>query len=207
MKQVFDHIHRNNEWKDEESISGPGSSLANTEAIRRWFPRLIRELDIRVLLDIPCGDFHWMKTMDLELDAYIGADIVEELTRANIEKYCTPDYTNRQFLTLDITCDPLPDADLIFCRDCMVHFSDKDVGRAIENIRRSGARYLLTTTFCNRPSNPEITTGQWRPLNLQAAPFRLPAPERLISEEYAGSNGNYTDKQLALWKTRDLVML
>jgi len=207
MKEVFGHIYKNNEWKNEESISGPGSSLANTEAIRRWFPDLIRELDVRVLLDIPCGDFHWMREMELELEAYIGADIIEDLTRTNIEKYCSPEHNNRQFLTLDITSDPLPDADLIFCRDCLVHFSNADVVRAIENIRLSGARYLLTTTFSARTSNPEIITGQWRPLNLQAAPFRLAGPERLISEEYTGSNGNYPDKHLGLWKVSELTLL
>ena len=207
MQQVFEHIYRNKVWKNKESISGPGSNLANTEVVLRWLPRLIRDLEVRVLLDIPCGDFHWMKEMDLELDVYIGADIIEELMRTNLEKYCTPEHTNRQFMTLDITSHSLPDADLIFCRDCLVHFSDVDVGRAINNIRRSGARYLLTTTFTNRLSNTDIITGQWRPLNLQAAPFRLPLPERLISEEYTGSNGNYSDKQLALWKIGDLVML
>ena len=204
MKNVFDYIYVNNKWHNEESISGPGSSLHNTAAIRRCLPDLLKELDIRVLLDIPCGDFYWMKEMDLNLDRYIGADIVADMTRSNTERYADPETGRWQFLTLDITKDPLPDADLVFCRDCLVHFSIEDIHRALNNIRRSGARYLLTTTFTNRTSNPDITTGQWRPLNLLADPFRLPAPMRLLSEEYTGSRGQYPDKQLGLWEIASL---
>ena len=48
----------------------------------------------------------------------------------------------RVFLRLDLTRDPLPDGDLILCRDCLVHLPFEDVRRAVRNFKRSGARWL-----------------------------------------------------------------
>lgn len=204
MKQVFNYIYSNNKWNNRESISGNGSNLANTIALRSWLPGLLQELEVRVLLDIPCGDFYWMKEVLLNIDTYIGADIVEELVRLNQEKYGSSTPVERRFEIMDITGSRLPRADLIFCRDCLVHFSNTDVFRALENLRKSEAIYLLATTFTERQTNAEITTGQWRPLNLQADPFSLPEPLRLISEEYTGSRGHYPDKQMGLWEISSL---
>src|SRR6185295_15560120 len=88
----------------------------------------------------------------------------------------------REFHCLDITADKLPRADLVLCRDCLVHLSFKDVFRALENIRRSGARFLLTTTFSKREQNRDIETGNWRPLNLERAPFSMPPPQLIVDD-------------------------
>lgn len=34
---------------------------------------------VRSVLDIPCGDFFWFKEIKLDLDSYIGGDIVAPL--------------------------------------------------------------------------------------------------------------------------------
>jgi hypothetical protein len=44
---------------------------------------------------------------------------------------------------LDLVRDPLPRADAVLCRDCLIHLSLEEGRRAPENIRRSGAAYLL----------------------------------------------------------------
>ena len=44
-------------------------------------------MKITSVLDIPCGDFNWMQKVDLSNIEYIGADIVEELIKKNIEIY------------------------------------------------------------------------------------------------------------------------
>lgn len=95
--------------------------------------------------------------------------------------------------------------DLILCRDCLVHFSDEDVFRALRNLARSGSRYLLTTTFPERPVNPPIRTGKWRPLILQAVPFALPPPERLINEQCTEGAGAFADKSLGLWRLETIA--
>jgi hypothetical protein len=58
----------------------------------------------------------------------------------------------------------------------------------------------LTTTFPGCASNEDIVTGDWRPLNLQLAPFNLPAPDLLINEQCTEGGNLFADKSLGLWR-------
>jgi hypothetical protein len=199
-EQVFTEEYRRNRraWKEKESSSGPGSSLAQTEAIRRALPGLLKELGCRSLLDLPCGDFFWMRLLDLDVE-YTGGDIVEEIVETNRERYATD---RRHFLRLDLLNDDLPRADLVLCRDCLVHLSFKHIVRALAGIKASGSKWLLTTTFVGRDRNDDILTGLWRPINLQLPPFNLPEPLRLIDEE--SPLEDQRDKRLGLWHAADI---
>lgn len=200
-EQVFSGIHRENAWAGDESISGPGSSREATATVRRELPALLGELGMRTLLDAPCGDFHWLAEVDLPVERYLGVDVVAAVIAANRERYGSE---RRAFAHLDLLRDPLPPADLILCRDCLVHFSFRDIERALAAFRRSGAAYLLTTTFPRLETNRDIVTGEWRPLNLEISPFRLSPPLRLVDEGYLGEGGRYADKSLGLWRLADL---
>ena len=200
LKRIFEDIYAKNHWKDPDSISGTGSNLLQTETIREQIPGLINDLNIKKLLDLPCGDFFWFDRMDLKVDQYVGGDIVEDIIKLNNEKYGSD---RRKFLLIDITKDTLPGADLIFCRDCLVHFSYDDIFKAIENIKSSDARYLLTTTFTER-QNRNIITGSWRRINLQSPPFNFPEPVMMINENCIERDGENSDKSLGLWKIADL---
>jgi hypothetical protein len=98
----------------------------------------------------------------------------------------------------------LPQADVILCRDCLVHFSFANIIAAFRTIKASGARYLLTTTFPDRQVNKDIVDGDWRPLNLERAPFLLPAPQSVLLEDCTEEGGAYADKALAVWGVSDL---
>ena len=100
--------------------------------------------------------------------------------------------------------DRLPEADMILCRDCLVHFAFDDVFRALRNIAASGATYLVTTHFEGDRENRDIITGEWRPLNLERRPFGFPPPLRLINENCTEGGGNYADKSLGIWRISDL---
>ena len=199
--EIFDRIYRFNAWDDGDSRSGPGSNLQYTAAVRRKLPALLRELAVESLLDAPCGDYRWLSEMDLGRLSYLGVDIVKELVEQNTIAYGAAE---RSFFQADIVNDPLPPADLILCRDCLVHLSFAEASRVLANFRRSGSRYLLTTTFTDRNKNFDIYTGGWRTLNLCKSPFNFPVPLLVLNEEYAGGNGQYTDKSLALWRLEDL---
>jgi len=163
---------------------------------------LLKALGARSLLDLPCGDFGWLNTVPLDLD-YIGGDIVPAIVDANAARYVTPG-SRRRFLTLDLTSDPLPRADVVLCRDCLVHLSFAHIGEAFANLRRSGSTWLLTTSFLEHEVNTDIESGDWRMLNLEHAPFNLPAPEHVLVEGCLESDGAYADKALGLWKISDL---
>jgi len=201
MREAFTRHYRENGWGDPESVSGPGSTLARTAALRQELPPLFRELGVRSVLDAGCGDFNWFSALDVTLDRYVGTEVVRELAAQNEKRHGSP---TRRFLALDVTRDHLPAMDLIFCRDCLVHLKNAQIEAALKNFRRSGSRYLLTTTFTGEHANEDVPLGGWRPLNLERSPFSLPPPLRVISEERTVEDGRYADKSLGLWEIRDL---
>jgi len=150
---------------------------------------------------VPCGDFHWFSKTDLELDSYIGGDIIQEIIEKNNQLYRN---NWRSFKKLDLIADPLPFADLLHCRDCLVHLSFEDILNAIHNFRNSRITYLLTTTFPECQQNEDITTGDWRIINLEKPPFNFPSPLKIINEKCTEGDGSYADKSLGLWKISDL---
>jgi hypothetical protein len=192
----FRLIYQTNHWAGAESVSGEGSGSRQTRILEEELPRLLERLAARVLLDLPCGDFAWMQHVRLPVARYIGADILPELVRRNQALFGN---NERDFVRLDLTTDPLPAADVLLCRDALVHLSLHDAARALENVVRSEIRYLLTTTFPDCEANEDIATGDWRPLNLEAPPFRLPPPIRLINEGCTEGGGAFRDKSLGLW--------
>jgi hypothetical protein len=142
-----------------------------------------------------------MNHVDLSGIEYMGGDIVEPLVETNRERYGS---AGRRFLKVDVINGPLPKADVILCRDCLVHFSFANIFAAFQTMKSSGAEYLLTTTFLAREVNKDIVDGDWRPLNLEASPFLLTAPIDVIVEGCTEEGGAYADKALAVWRVADL---
>jgi hypothetical protein len=203
LGEVFGRVYQTNFWGNPDSRSGAGSDLIQTAEIRKRIPEIVADLGARTMLDIPCGDFHWMKEVELNVE-YIGADIVEELMRRNQKLFSTP---LRRFIVCDITKGPVPIVDLVLCRDLLVHLSYQDAFAALRNMRLSGSKYLLTTTFTERSHNFDIpTTGKWRPLNLKLAPFKFGEPLLLVNEKCTEGDGAWSDKSLGLWRIADLQL-
>lgn len=205
----FTRMYETNLWGAAESRSGQGSSLAATARLRSELPAFFRRLGVRRLLDVPCGDFHWMAHVDLAaagVTAYVGGDVVASLVEANRARYSTPGQT---FVQVDLTTGPLPvvdgaPADAVFCRDCLVHHSFANIDRVVSVVRASGARYLITTTFLEATTNADIVDGDWRLLNLERAPFGFPPPVAVLLEGCEEEGGAFADKALAAWAVSDL---
>jgi glycosyltransferase involved in cell wall biosynthesis len=196
----FIKIYKKNIFGSNESRSGSGSTLEQTAYIREVLPGILRDLNVKSFLDVPCGDFNWMKLVDLSGIQYIGGDIVPDLVDKNNYAYASPE---RTFRALNIISDELPKVDAIFCRDCLVHMKFDHARQALQNFKSSGSTYLITTTFIDRSENEELY-GIWRTLNLQKAPFNLPPPLKMINEKCTEGRMKYTDKSLGLWKLSDI---
>jgi len=204
LKSKFGEIYRRNIWGNPESVSGLGSSISATDALRQGLHDVCREYSINSLLDAPCGDYGWMSSAKLPIQTYIGLDIVSDLIEANRTAF---ESENVHFETADLTRDSLPTVDLILCRDCLVHLSFENIHRVLRNIIQSRSRYLLTTTFPEHDQNSDIVDGDWRLLNLQRAPFLFPEPLRLINERCTEADGAYDDKSLGLWRIDSIPQL
>ena len=83
MEEIFRDVYRNNVCGDPETVSGHGSGVARTAAFRDQFANLLIELGTKSLLDAGCGDFNWMKEVQLPIERYFGVDVVPELIAKN----------------------------------------------------------------------------------------------------------------------------
>jgi hypothetical protein len=203
LERTFTEIYRGNEWGDEKSLSGPGSNSESeyTRIILAELPALVRKLNCRLLLDAPCGDFAWMRHVDLGGCKYVGGDIVTDVIRVNQERFGGP---SRAFVQLDIIKDDFPrNVDLMLVRDCFIHLSLDGIRLALANIRRNGVKYLLASTYRNKRRNWDIESGGFRPVNLQKPPFDLPEPELFIQEDFLPERPAF-ERSLGLWRVDSL---
>jgi hypothetical protein len=204
LQKRFERIYATNLWSDTESRSGVGSRLDSTRVISAQLPPALRTLGARVLLDAPCGDFTWMQHVELGDIDYIGADIVPSIVAENERRYRN---AAREFMTLDLTRDELPEADVLLCRDCLVHLSYANIAALLRNVARSNIRCVLMTSFPGRGDNKDVEDGDWRPLDFSAPPFEFPEPRLTIVEECEEENGAYSDKSLVAWSVSDIPAL
>jgi len=84
------------------------------------------------------------------------------------------------------------------CREMLFHLSFADSRKALSNICKS-ADWLLATTDPAIWFNSDIPTGDFRKINLQRAPYRLPVPTDSLPDDALSAG-----RVLGLWKTSDL---
>lgn len=196
-EDLFTGFYRDNIWGDPDSASGSGSNLAETEQVRQHLPGLLRDLGAHSLLDVPCGDFAWMQHVDLDGIDYVGGDIVGQMVEELQQRYGR---AGRRFVRLDLTIDELPACDAIMVRDLFLHLPEALGLKAIGNIRRSGATWLLASNYTTATDNPDIRMGDHRFLNMTLPPFGWSVPLRTIHEHSL----ERADKELGVWRIADL---
>lgn len=197
ITDTFAHIYNQNIWGSNESVSGVGSTNHETKILQQTLLKVFNDLRITSILDAGCGDFGWLGAIKLPIK-YDGFDIVKQNINSLSKQYANHKHINFH-LNDFLTCQ-LPSADLILCRDVLVHLSNTDIQTALKQFKNSGAKYLLTTHFTDCESNEDIVTGDWRTINLTLAPFNLGGPKQIIVEGCAQNDGLYKDKCLALWQ-------
>jgi hypothetical protein len=198
LGERFSMIYRNRIWlngRSNGSLSGLGSELDNTKAIRLYLPGLLASLHTRTLLDVGCGDFNWMRELVIDCQ-YIGIDVAKNIIDLNVRKYGS---ANRTFYTLDASKDPLPLADTVLCREVLFHLSFEDLGAFIHNMRASGASTLIATNDLGTDFNADVMSGDFRLLNLTRPPFHFPPPETCIPDDDLSPR-----RVLAVWSVSNL---
>ncbi len=166
-----------------ESISGPGSTVAYTSAAREWLKQVIARENIRSVADIPCGDYNWFGHIGLPPEiAYAGYDAVPEVVEAARVK--SP---GGNFAVANALLDVFPRADLILCRDFIVHLTLEHGRTVLDNFIASGSRYLAVTNFPRIEKNEELEQVPagwgWRRLNMALPPFDLGPPLDAVCED------------------------
>jgi len=213
LEKYFTNIYEQNTWNGKESRSGTGSDLVNTAALRPLLVEFINSLagtsqEINSMLDLPCGDFNWMKEIigQLKIKEYLGGDIIPTMLKDNEVRYGGMSIvTTPKFAYINMLEDVPPKVDLILCRDGLVHLSYKSVIKVLKNFIASGSTFLLMTAFTDKKrSYPDINDGEWRPINFQLPPFNFPAPRTTLLEQCTEGSNLFLDKSLSLWTLNDI---
>ena len=179
-KHIFRHYFERNLFGDPDSLSGTGSSLPATRTIRENIPAVLKRIGARTVLDLPCGDFYWVREIDWSDFDYLGCDVVSELIEQNAAQFTAG---NIHFAEIDVLEGEIPARDVILCRDLLIHFPNAEAMRSVAAFKRSGSRYLLTTHYTGIKRNKDIPMGSFRPVNLNLEPFSFPEPETVIRDD------------------------
>jgi hypothetical protein len=201
LRDVFENIMALDRWTSEESLSGPGSTLGYTINLRGELARFVREFEVTSLFDAPCGDFHWMKEVAFpDGFKYLGGDVAASLTKGLESAYGR---SGRRFFEFDIVKDEYPAADLWFCRDCLFHLSEANALAALRNFCRSSIRFAMITTHLNVTgfSNSDIPDGEFRLIDLHAAPYNLPREVKFRIADYIYP---FPQREMSVW-TREQI--
>ena len=206
----FKKIYLLNTWGNNESVSGSGSTLKNTKNLRNKLPLLCKKFNIKSILDVPCGDFNWMKNFlgkknNIE---YMGGDIVKEIINSNNKLYKKK---NISFKKINLLKDKLPKYDLMICRDCLIHFSNKDIFKSFVNFSNSSIKYLLTTSHLEYKKgklknikNKDIIKSEFRTLNLFSKPFNLNKKVSYVINDYKFKSGKTFRSKMYLFTKQDI---
>lgn len=156
--EMFERMSKG--WKagrHDGTICGNGSTLANTENIREWLPRLVERLDIQAVCDAGAGDLHWISRVQWDVE-YQPFDLIPR--KPEIQQ-------------IDITTQALPECDAILCRMVLNHLDKERIMMALELFKQS-ALYLIATQF-NGENLPK-RSPQFTRLDLKLAPYNLGEP-------------------------------
>ena len=161
--QVFAKIHAENLWRNDESVSGNGSTVAATAALRTALRDWLAAHRPRTFVDMACGDFNWMQHVVFpEATLYRGVDIVPALIAGVQQRFGS---ASRSFAVGDILTSELPDAEVYFCKDLFLHFPNAAIAAATARVLPR-CEYFLSTTFPEVAENEDIRFGAGRRFNL-----------------------------------------
>jgi len=206
-KIIFKLIFKTNHWGRYQKIdlknlqvSGVGSipNTKQTQSVIEGLSNFCKKENIKSILDMPCGDFAWMKDfMKLNNNIlYTGYDVVEEIIEINNSIYSK---TNIKFFTKDIVeIEDYGNFDLVFIRDFFIHISNKEIIKVINSLKNSKIKFFAFSSHNNTFSssekhdlNSEVALGQHRKLNMCIKPFYMKDYYFSISEGIDGRFINF----------------
>lgn len=186
---IFESIYLRNTWNGVETRSGPGSTTGATAIISRILPELVAGVGARSVLDASCGEGYWVP----DLPGYVGVDISPSAIEAAKERH--PD---RDYRVMDICHDILPEVDLVFCRDVIQHLSLREGWLAIENLKATGATWLVCSTH-EGGTNVDVQAGGYYEPDMTAPPFNFGPPWMVVEDGIWDSGVQYPRKYLGVW--------
>ena len=194
VPDVFDKIYEHSYWGKG---SGGGSSPEATQPYKVFLEDFIRQHEIKSVVDLGCGDWQFSQFLDFGGATYIGIDASKRVIANNQQAFSR---SGVSFVNLPSDCNDIPSADLLVCKDVLMHLSTQEVQDIVSIL--PNFKYALITNdipclsafgeiilALRRPFwpvvNREIKTGDYRTLDPTQRPFNLKLKKVF---EWTGSN-------------------
>jgi hypothetical protein len=158
--------------------------------VRAALPGIIKRYNITSMLDSSCGSMLWMPLVLAEVEReqpgfrFHGSDVVCPLIANHTTTFAHK--TNYAFSCIDYANQRLPSGyDVVWSRDSLQHVPLHATWQFLNNVRASGARYLLVGSYIKDTApNRDIAGGDYYPIDLTKPPFNVrPAPLEVIDEK------------------------
>lgn len=179
---IFDKIYENSYWGKG---SGGGSSPEATQPYKVFLEDFIRQYNVKSIVDLGCGDWQFSQFLDFGSATYVGIDASKNVIKNNQQSFSR---SGVSFDNLPEDYKELPSADLLICKDVLMHLSTEGV-RDILSILPTFKYALITNDIpcvsafgeillkLRHPffpvNNKEIKTGDYRTLDPTQRPYNL----------------------------------
>lgn len=178
IETTMTEIYTRNLWGCPTTRSGPTATPERSMELAQNLPELFRSLGIQSMIDVGCGDFGWMSTVDLTGIEYLGVDIVTDLVDSLQQNYTK---SNIKFQKMNVLEEPPESADLWFCRDFLNLLDFQQTAAFFSKYLESKSLYLaLTTVESNQQNSQDGYPGIQRMLDLFQEPFSAPEPKKVL---------------------------
>ena len=180
-KEIFNTIYRKHKW-----LFGSGSG--STPFFNRLFIKFVNNFlkehpDIKVVVDMGCGDYKIGRKLALRDRRYIGCDTSDFIIKKNKSKFSS---ANKKFIHIDAVTDKLPAGDLVILKDALQHLCNRDVARVLSKIKDYRYVIIQNSIYSENISlistNKDIQNGGFRPLDITKPPFNT---EYLLAIKYS----------------------
>jgi SAM-dependent methyltransferase len=172
LTSTFNRIYAEGRWGKDvtgKGTSGFGSTLEITREYRAYIEDFMKKHAVRSVIDAGCGDWSFSSAMDWGDASYLGIDIASDVIETDRKKH---EKAKIKFQVGDITED-LPAADLLISKDVLQHLSNELIHKFINNNLRKGKYKWVILTNDRSSENRDISTGEYRMIDLAAPPFEV----------------------------------
>lgn len=184
LPDTFRRIYSTKTWGDDGQRfhSGSGSRGPVSDHYCASVIRFIQEYRVQTVVDLGCGDFSvGRRIVEAAGVRYVGIDVVPELIEHHRK---TVDNPLVSFLCADITCDPLPPADLCLIRQVLQHLSNQEIAKVLANLG-GYARVLISEGVPVYPKSinrdkqhgPDVRALYGSGVYIEKPPFSMPVSE------------------------------
>jgi SAM-dependent methyltransferase len=176
-EKAFTDIYTHGFWGRDvngQPTSGSGSSLEEGLPFIQYVQDFLQNHNIQSVVDLGCGDWVLAQKIDWGRRNYLGIDIVEFLVKKNQSLYGSDTI---HFLHMDASLEPIPVADLLICKDVLMHLPNSDIHYILSESKKY--KYCLLINDINFSGaiggvvNNDVQTGWYRHIDLTQAPFSL----------------------------------